>query len=131
MPTLPFLAFLLLAPLPPHPVEAAQTKRDLITRAEIEKSAKVNDDIYQLVRSMRPHFLAPPRGVRSFGAGATREVVLYINGNKQAELAVMRTIKARDVEEVRYLDPTRAEEAYGITHNGGALLVTLVGGRKP
>jgi len=110
-----------------HPQAA---KRDLITRQEIEKSAKVNDDIYQLIRSLRPHFLAPPRGIRTFG-GAVRQAVLYVNGTRHGELASLKNIRAMDVQEVRYLDPTKAEEEYGITHNGGAVLVTMVRSGKP
>jgi len=108
----------------------AQTKqRDLITREEILNSGKKDQDIFQVIRALRPHFLLPPRGVRS-STGGSRPSVLYVNGNRTGELAQLRSILAVDVFEVKYLDPSKAENEFGIGHSGGAVLVTLVKGIK-
>ena len=113
------------------PTEAAAQKkqRDLITREEILNSAQKNGDLFQVIRGLRPHFLLTPRGVRNTRGGA-RAPVLYLNGNKMGELSGLKSILAVDAFEVRYLDPSKAEDQFGIGHNGGAVLVQLVKGIK-
>ena len=111
--------------LVPGSVQAQKKQRDVITRQEILTSAQAEQDLFLAIRSLRPHFLAPPRGVRSMGAAPPAPTVLYVDGNKQGDFATLRMISARDVEEVRYMDPAKAEEEYGIGHSGGAILVKL------
>jgi hypothetical protein len=53
-----------------------------------------------------------------------------VNGNRTGELAQLRNILAADVFEVKYLDPSKAENEFGIGHSGGAVMVTLVKGIK-
>jgi len=113
------------AALVPGGVQAQKRQRDVITRQEILTSAQAEQDLFLAIRSLRPHFLAPPRGVRSMGAAPPAPTVLYVDGNKQGDFATLRMISARDVEEVRYMDPAKAEEEYGIGHSGGAILVKL------
>jgi hypothetical protein len=108
---------------------AQKKQRDLITREEILNSGKKDQDIFQVIRALRPHFLLPPRGVRS-SVGGPRPSVLYVNGNRTGELAQLRNILAADVFEVKYLDPSKAENEFGIGHSGGAVMVTLVKGIK-
>jgi hypothetical protein len=113
----------------PDPVLAQSRDRDKITREEILNSAQKQQDLYLVVRGLRPHFLLPPRGVRSI-SGRPAPAVLYINGNRMGELIEMRKILATDVHEVRYLDPGKAENEFGVRHSGGAVLVTLIKGLK-
>lgn len=108
---------------------AQKKQRDLITREEILNSAQKDKDLFQVIRALRPHFLLPPRGVRSTTSGS-RVSVAYVNGNKMGDLTVLRSILAVDVFEVRYLDPSKAENEFGIGHSGGAVLVQLVKGIK-
>lgn len=115
----------------PEAAAAQKRQRDVITREEIQASAHRDMDLFQAVRSLRPHFLAPPRGNRTMGSGRPANTVVYIDGNKAGELDALKNIPAANVEEVRYLDPARAEEEYGITHNGGAVLVKLAQAPKP
>jgi len=56
--------------------------------------------------------------------------VLYLNGNKMGELTGLKSILAVDIYEVKYLDPSRAEDQFGIGHSGGAVLVQLIKGLK-
>lgn len=113
------------------PAEAVAQKRDRdkITREEILNSSQKERDLLVVIRGLRPHFVAPPRGVRSMG-GRTGAAVLYVNGNKMGDLSMLRQILATDVFEVRYMDPSKAENEFGIGHSGGAVLVTLVKGIK-
>jgi hypothetical protein len=44
---------------------------------------------------------------------------------------MLETILTLDAEEVRYLDPGKAQDLYGITHNGGAIAVKRYKGPPP
>ena len=131
--------------------EAQKKDRNLITREEIMASAQKDGDLQAAIRSLRPHFLAKPRGNRSMGlsmsgagggsagsqgqrttVGAERppEPLVYVNETKLGELDLLKTILAADVYEVAYLDPTKAQEKFGPDAAGGAVLVQLVKGIK-
>lgn len=111
------------------PAEAQDKKpkrqRDVITREEIMESAQSSKDAFEAVRSIRPHFLAPPRGVRSLGSTRPAATVVYVDGTRMGEIDVLRSILAVHVAEVRYLEPAKAQDEFGITHSGGAILVKL------
>ena len=125
------------------PAAQAQKKdRNLITREEIITSAQKDGDLYQAIRSLRAHFLNKPRGQRTMdvqrggptgmqvGNSAALEPIVYLNGNKLGELNLLKNILAADVFEVRYLDPARAQDEFGVDAAGGAVVVTLVKGIK-
>lgn len=107
----------------PAGAQEAKRERDRITRAEIEGSAQRDQDIYQVVRSLRPHFLQKPRGVRSLGGTTGGSTLLYVDGVRESDLGQLKAIPAAVVEEVRYLDPTRSEMEYGSDAQGGAVVV--------
>jgi hypothetical protein len=110
------------------PAESLSQKRqrDRITREEILKSAHSELDLFQVIRSLRPQFLAPPPGVRTLGgANAPAPVAVYVDGRRETGVDALRTMMAFQVEEVRYLDATRAENEFGPTVSGGAVLVKM------
>jgi len=129
------------------PAEAAAQKRqrDLITRAEIEASPKRSSDVLQLVRSLRPHFLEAPRGVRgvqfeggaradqrSASASAMTPVAVFIGTNQLSGIDALQTIMAENVEEVRFLDASKATAEFGVSRGaGGAIVLKLVQSGKP
>jgi hypothetical protein len=116
--------------LMPADAVAQKRDRDKITREEILNSSQKERDLLVVIRGLRPHFVAPPRGVRSMSGGRAAPTVLYVNGNKMGDLNMLKQILATDVFEVRYMDPSKAENEFGIGHSGGAVLVTLVKGIK-
>lgn len=128
--------------LMPAAAEAQKKDRNLITREEIITSAQKDGDLYQAIRSLRSHFLNKPRGQRTMdvqrggptgmqvGSSAPLEPIVYLNGNKLGELNLLKNILAADVFEVRYLDPARAQDEFGVDGAGGAVVVTLVKGIK-
>ena len=97
--------------------------KDKITRQEIEGTAQRDQDIYQVIRSLRPHFLRQARGVRSFGNAGVPYPTLYVDGVKESDLNQLKAIPAAAVDEVRYLEPARAEMDYGADAQGGAVVV--------
>lgn len=102
---------------------AQNRQRDVITREELLASAQANMDLEKAIRSLRPHFLRRPAGVRSIAGMGPAQLELYVDGIRQAELGSLVLIQTADVEEVRYLEPARAQEQYGITHSGGVIQV--------
>lgn len=107
---------------------AAQRQRDVITREEILQSPQVNQDLHALVRSLRPHFLRAPRGVRSVtGMGAPAPVALFVDGANAGEAERgLKLLMANQVQEVRYLDPSKAQDQFGTEFSGGAIAVKLL-----
>ncbi len=119
---------------------AAQDKepkkqRDVIARWEIEASPKRGDLIYDVIRSLRPHFLDQPRGVRHNdvgGGGIERPmVVVFIDGNQAGGGDVLKGMAAEGVEEVRYFDPAKAEAEYGLALGAGGVIAIKSYRRKP
>ncbi len=124
--------------------------RDLITRDELLEAADKSPDLYQAVKRLRPNFLTVlNRGPSSVGikpganGGPPCDAVLqrdcpgrsdavislpvvYVDGMKTGEPDVLKGIATKNVEEVRYLTPTKAEMDYGLGHEGGAILVKLI-----
>jgi len=117
--------------LVPDQAVAQKKDRNTITREEIENSPQKNQDILAVIRSLRPHFLAPPRGTRTLGYTAPFPTAVYVNGTRAGELDALKYLMAADVMEVRYLEPAKAIEEYGQDHNGGVVLVKRMEGIKP
>ncbi len=111
----------------PGTLHAQKKSRDIITREEIDASALKDQDIYAVIRALRPHFLAPARGIRTLGNSSTR-MSLYVDGARESDFNALKNIMAVSVEEVRYLDPTQSEAEYGSVANGGAVLVKRIKG---
>lgn len=109
---------------------AQKRQRDRITREEILASPHKELDLYQLIRNMRPHFLAPPPGVRSFGNSVTLFAV-YVDGRMETGVDALKLMSPLEVEEVRYFEPSRAQSEFGPKANGGAVAVKRFKGPKP
>jgi hypothetical protein len=65
------------------------------------------------------------------GAAPAAPVALYIDEARSGDVNGLKDVAASDVQEVRYLEPAKAQARYGISHSGGAILVTLFKGPKP
>jgi hypothetical protein len=113
--------------LVPDSALAQKRQRDRITREEIENSPHKNLDAFQLIRNLRPHFLEPPKGVRSFGNSNSPYVpiALYVDGRRDTGVDALRVMDPLTIEEIRYLEPTRAENEFGTNAANGAVVVKL------
>ena len=80
-------------------------------------------DLYQAIRSLRPHFLASPPGVQR--ASADQDLAVYVDRIRQNGVVALRSITAYTVEEVRYLDPTASQNELGTVASAGAIMVTM------
>lgn len=108
---------------------AQKKQRDLITREEILKSSQADQDLYMAIKALRPRFLEMPRGTRSLGGTGTAGLAVYMDKLRQTGVDALRQIMANTVEEVRYLDPARSQNEYGVTANGGAIVIKLYKGK--
>jgi hypothetical protein len=112
--------------LAPSQASGQKRQRDRITRQEILNSAKRDLDLFELIRSERPHFFERPRGTRSIGgASGMAPLAVFVDGRRESGVDRLKSIAPTTVEEIRYLDPTAAENEYGPTASGGALLIKL------
>jgi len=100
-------------------------QRDLLTREEILSSTAQQGDLLQAIHSLRPNFLAVPRGVYNRTSPTAIPIVVYVDRIRQSGVESLRSISASKVEAVRYLDPTAALNEFGPAAAGGALVVTL------
>jgi hypothetical protein len=112
--------------LVPDAAHAQKKQRDKITRAEIQASAHRELDLFQVIRALRPHFLEPPKGVRSIGRNSFEgEVAVYVDGKRDTGLDALKLIRPLTVEEVRYMEPTASATEFGPRVNMGALLIKM------
>lgn len=123
---IPFTLLVLIACwLTPETAAGQKRQRDVITREELENSVHRERDLHRAIQALRPHFLAPPRGNRTMGNAVTAPVQLYVNGVHQGDLETLRVIPVAEVEEVRYLEPSKAQVEFGPKNSGGVVLVKL------
>ena len=104
---------------------AQRRQRDVITREEIMASAHKDLDLYHVIRSVRPHFLQARPGVRSMGNSADPGIAVFVDRKRDIGLGALRSIRPAMVEEVRYLEPSKAESEFGFSASGGAVMVKL------
>lgn len=101
---------------------AQKKQRDVITNEEIAASGQRDLDLLQAIKGLRPHFLELPRGPRTLGGGAIMPIVVVVDG-RRGEGDALSQLRAIDAKEVRYLDPTKSQNEYGISANSGAIVV--------
>ena len=58
------------------------------------------------------------------------KAIVIIDGRREPSVDELHTIKASDVEEVRYLDPSRASIEYGPFAGGGAVVIKMRKGAR-
>jgi len=112
--------------LGPPKAASPKAQRDLLTQEEIANSTALQGDLLDAIHSLRPNFLAIPRGVYSRRSPAAAPLAVYVNRTRQSGVESLRSIAASKVAEVRYLEPTEALNQFGPTAAGGALLITMI-----
>ena len=114
----------------PADLSAQKKQRDRITRQEIDNSGQKDGDLLAAIRALRPHFLEGPRGVRTLGGGMQNPLMVVVDGRRETGGDALVRIMASQVEEVRYLEPSRAQNEFGVNANGGAIVVKLIDARQ-
>lgn len=115
--------------------QRARGDRNKLTRVELDEAGTSIATAHDAVRVLRPQWLTPAFGriASSTMTGDNREVttiVAYVDGKRQPDAESMKTVRAADVVEIRYLDQNRAVQMHGPGHEMGAIEVTTVNKRK-
>jgi hypothetical protein len=115
------------------PIAAQTTRqradRNHVTKDEIAQAGTTVNTAFELIRMLRPMWLSPPRGSISSanlegGGGGATEVIIYINDLRQQSIEDLKTLKAVNVVDMRYLDQNRAIQLKGPGHEMGVIDVT-------
>ena len=102
-----------------------QPQRDILTRDEILASTSNTGDLLQAIQSLRPNFLVTHPSAHSKRSAAALPLAVYVGRIRQTGIDALKSIGASNVAEVRYLDPTAAQNQYGFAATGGALVDKL------
>jgi hypothetical protein len=101
---------------------SATTQRNLVTAQELAVAGDV--DLYEALSKVRPTFLRSRIGGGTSGVRAP-ELTVYFDGLRMDEgLEHLRSLAARNILEVRFLEPQQANARFGGNNSGGALVVT-------
>jgi hypothetical protein len=88
-----------------------------IVRAELANLDQLS--AYQAIQRLRPRWLRTRLG---------RAPVPIIDGAPRRDLRDLQTIRATEVEEMRFMSAADATTRYGTGYDGGAILVTTLKG---
>lgn len=102
-----------------------QPDHDVLSRDEILASTANTGDVLQAIQSLRPNFLLTHPSAHSKRSAAALPLAVYVGRMRQTGIDALKTINAASVAEVRYLDPTAAQNQFGFVATGGALVVKL------
>lgn len=97
--------------------------RDLLKRDEIMASAQKDMDLLKAIAALRPNMLEPPRGNRSLGGSDMAPLAIFVDRIRQSGRDALLLIPANTVAEVRYLEPAASQNEFGMSANGGALVI--------
>lgn len=96
---------------------------DVITAVELDRVSDLT--LFEAVRQLRPHFLRN-RSITAHGRTPSRQLMLYVNGEKMDSVDDLRRLWPSDVQEVRFYEPQLANTYFARYNNaGGAIAVTL------
>lgn len=123
------LLTLALATVGSVPTLHAQRRSKTLSAEEIEKSNAVANTAYDLVETLRPRWLEPHELSRLPGTSTsmpqTTPVYVYLNDVNVGQVDYLKTIPAKNVQELRYLNQNETANRYGPTDGQVAIVVTL------
>ena len=116
------LVFGALIALTPADSLAQKKQRDLLTNEEIAASGQRDLDMLAAIKALRPNFLEMPRGQRTLGGSAIMPIMVVVDG-RRGEAESLEQLRAIDAKEIRYYDPAKAQNEYGVNASSGAIVV--------
>ncbi|MBW3552915.1 MAG: TonB-dependent receptor plug domain-containing protein [Gemmatimonadetes bacterium] len=97
----------------------SSSSRNVITAEQLENMS--NQSVYDVVRKLKPTWLQR-RGHVSFRGNT--ELLVILDDSQFHDFSLLTSMTAANVEEIRYMDPRKATNKYGIRASGGAILLT-------
>lgn len=121
---LPVVAALVLASAcaPAGSAPRTGSTRNVITNAELQRAGDVS--LYEALTQLRPTFLKS-RGTAGFRT-VPSPVQVYVGELQMEGVAHLHELMAKNVKEVRFLEPQQANARYGGNNSGGALVITML-----
>jgi GDP-D-mannose dehydratase len=99
---------------------APRASRNVLTYEEISRSNA--STAFEAIRQLRPEYLRT-RGAQSVQNPSAEYAVVYVNGVRAGDLGMLHSIRATDIQEVRYMNASEATTRYGTGHAGGVIEV--------
>lgn len=100
----------------------ATVQRNVVTAQELAVAGDA--DLHDALTRLRPAILRSRIGGGTTGVQAL-PVTVYLDGVQMVEgIDHLREIAARNIQEVRYLEPQQANARFGGNNGGGALMIT-------
>ena len=111
-----------------NPAERVDRNPDIISTEELRDPAIAATDALNAIRLLRPAFFRT-RGPQTLRGGdpatAPGQVQVSQDFGPLQPMAVLSSISARTVVEVRYFNAVDAQARFGINANGGPVIVVL------
>jgi hypothetical protein len=99
---------------------ARRGSADVLTAAEMETWAA--QDLYTVIQRLRPRWFQSRKGMNLTG---TYPVSIVVDGARQeGGPEQLKSFRAGDVEEARYLSANEATTKYGLAMMSGAIVIT-------
>jgi hypothetical protein len=102
--------------------KAPASQHNVVAAAELARAGDVN--LYEALSQLRPAFLRS-RGIIPGATSPAAPIQVYIDGMRMGEPDYLRQIVAKNVQEVRFLEPQQAIARFGGNNTGGALVIIL------
>jgi hypothetical protein len=102
--------------------QQAGSQHNVVTASDLAVTGDVT--LYDALTRVRPTMLRSRIGGGTTGVQAS-SVTVYLDGIQMMEgLEHLRSLAAKNIQEVRYLEPQQANARFGGSNNGGALVIT-------
>lgn len=95
--------------------------RSVITAEEISSLNVTN--AWEVIQHLRPDYLRS-RGSVSIRNQAAQFAVVYVNGMRAGGLDELRSVRAGDVANIRFISAADATTRWGTGHTGGVIEIT-------
>ena len=106
------------------PARARAKNPDVISREELADPTVAGSDAMNAIRQLRPAFFRN-RGPQSFVNASAGQVQVSQDYGPLQSVNNLSSIDTRSLVEVRYLNANDAQSRFGITANGGPVIVVL------
>ncbi|MDB4892310.1 MAG: hypothetical protein JWL61_4165 [Gemmatimonadetes bacterium] len=97
---------------------------NVISKAELDSPVIASMDALKAIRYLRPSFFRTS-GQQSFSNGSAGQVQFSMDFGPLRPLSELASLRTDLLYEVRYLDPSDAQNRFGVNANGGAAIVLL------
>ena len=96
-------------------------QHNVVTSEDLTRAGDVS--LYDALVQIRPSFLRAR--VIPGASSAPEPVHVFVDGLKMEGIDYLRQVMARNVKEVRYLEPQQANARFGGNNSSGALVITM------